>query len=152
MWSGAEKVPRRQSNEDYSQQRHTTARRDLREERGKMTMITRKKNKLAMQVASMGLPPLRADDGLVELSIQEYEGKIRRVIENYAADRIPKVGDQIKAYDRDGNIPDAFVVMEVKHLLVPRAMETIRSVLLLVARRVASIDPKDECLRENGVI
>jgi hypothetical protein len=93
-----------------------------------------------MQVASMGLPPLGADDGLVELSIQEYEAKIRRVIEKYPADRIPKVGDQLKAYGREGNIPDAFVVVEVKHLLIPRAMETIRSVLLLVARRVASID------------
>jgi hypothetical protein len=98
-----------------------------------MKTITRKKSKLAMQVAGMRLPPLRANEGLVELSIQEYEAKTRRVIENYPADQIPKVGDEIKAYDRDGNIPDAFWVMEVKHLLVPRAKETIRAVLLLVA-------------------
>jgi hypothetical protein len=99
-----------------------------------MRAITRKKCKLAMQVARIGLPPLRADDGLVELSIQEYVAKTRRVIENYPADQIPKVGDDIKSDNRDGNAPDTFVVTEVKHLLVPRAKETIRTVLLLVKR------------------
>ena len=94
----------------------------------------KRESKLAVQVARMGLPPLRVDDGLVELSIQEYRAKLRRVIENYPADRIPKVGDDIKSADRDGRIPDTFVVTEVKHLLVPRATETIRAVLLLVRR------------------
>lgn len=95
-------------------------------------MNTGKKNKLAVQVASLGLPPLRADDGLVELSVQEYPAKWRRVIENYAADRIPNVGDEIKLDKGDGETP--FVVTEVNHLLIPRAKETIRAVLLLVKR------------------
>jgi hypothetical protein len=98
-----------------------------------MKTITGKKSWLARQVASMGLPPLRPDDGLVELSIQEYTAKFRRVIENYPADRIPKVGDDIQD-NRDGTTLETFVVMEVKHLLVPRARETIRAVLLLVER------------------
>jgi hypothetical protein len=97
------------------------------------------KNNLAVQVARMGMPPLRVDDGLVELSIQEYGGKTRRVVENYPADRIPQVGDGIKSADRDGEIPDTFVVLEVRHLLVPRAKETIRAVLLLV-RRLTTVD------------
>jgi len=103
-----------------------------------MKIRMKKKNKLAVQVARMGMPPLRGDDGLVELSIQEYRAKMRRVIENYPADRIPKVGDDIKSAHKEGKIQDTFVVMEVKHLLVPRATETIRAVLLLVrrARRV----------------
>jgi hypothetical protein len=46
----------------------------------------RNKETLAREVARMGLPPLQAEDGLVELSIQECRGKERRVIENYAAD------------------------------------------------------------------
>jgi hypothetical protein len=92
-----------------------------------------KKSRLARQLASLGLPPLRADDGFVELSIQEYKAKFRRVIENYPADRIPKVGDDIED-NRDGTIPETFVVMEVKHLLIPREEETIRAVLLLVER------------------
>jgi hypothetical protein len=94
----------------------------------------KKKNNLAVQVARMGMPPLRVDDGLVELSVQEYRAKMRRVVENYPANRIPKVGDHIKSSDRDGEKPDTVVVMEVKHLLVPRAKETIRAVLLLVKR------------------
>jgi hypothetical protein len=148
-WSGAEKVARRQSNEDCSQQRHTTARRDLRQERDKMTMITRKKNKLAVQVARIGLPPLRADDGLVELSIQACGAKTRRVIENFPADRIPNVGDEIKSERRVGRIPDAFVVMEVKHLLVPRAKETRRAVLLLVKKaHLHLIRSRVNCLRQ----
>jgi hypothetical protein len=95
----------------------------------------KKKSRLAVQVARMGMPPLRVDDGLVELSIQEYRAKMRRVIENYPANRIPRVGDDIKSGDREGKIPDTFVVMEVRHLVVPRAKETIRAVLLLVTRR-----------------
>jgi len=81
-----------------------------------MKITTRKKSNLAVQVASMGLPPLRAGDAFVELSIQECEAKTRRVIENFPADRIPNVGDEIKSERRVGRIPDAFVVMEVKHL------------------------------------
>lgn len=78
----------------------------------------------------MGLPPLRADDGLVELSIQqEYGAKERWVIENYPAARVPKVGDDVKT-----PVPGRFVVTEVKHLLIPRTMETIRAVLLLVKK------------------
>jgi len=99
-----------------------------------MKITTRKKSNLAVQVASMGLPPLRAGDAFVELSIQECEAKTRRVIENFPADRIPNVGDEIKSERRVGRIPDAFVVMEVKHLLVPRAKETRRTVLLLVKK------------------
>jgi hypothetical protein len=95
----------------------------------------KQRSNLAIQVARMGMPPLRVNDGLVELSIQEYKAKIRHVAENYPADRIPKVGDDIKSADRDGKILDTFVVMEVKHLLVPRAKETIRAVLLFVRRR-----------------
>jgi hypothetical protein len=102
--------------------------------RKEMRTITSENGKLAMQIASMGLPPLRSDDGLVELSIQEYVAKTRRVIENYPADRIPKVGDDIRSDDTNGELPDTFVVTEVKHLLVPRARETIRAVLLLVRR------------------
>jgi hypothetical protein len=101
---------------------------------GEMRTSPEKKSKAAMQVARMGLPPSRAHDGLVELSIQEYAAKTRRVIENYPADRIPKVGDEIKSDNGDGTAPDTFVVMEVKHLLVPRTRETIRAVLLLVKR------------------
>jgi hypothetical protein len=86
-------------------------------------MNTRRKNNLAVQVARLGLPPLRADDGLVELSIQEYAATVRHVVENYPGDRIPKVGDDIKPVNEDGTIPEAFVVMEVKHLLIPRAKE-----------------------------
>lgn len=95
-------------------------------------MNTGKKSKFAMQVARMGLPPLRAEDGLVELSIQEHAGKVRHVVENYPADRIPKVGGDIQFPDMD--VPRTFVVTEVNHLLVPRARETIRAVLLLVKR------------------
>ena len=87
-----------------------------------------------MEVARMGPPPLRADDGLVELSIQEYRAKTRGVIENYPADRIPKVGENIQPLNEDGEISDTFVVTEVKHLLVPRTRETIRAVLLLVKK------------------
>jgi hypothetical protein len=93
-------------------------------------MNTRKKGNLEREVALLGMPPLRADDGLVELSIQqEYRAKERWVIENYRADRVPKVGDDIKT-----PVPGSFVVTEVKHLLVPRTKETIRAVLLLVKR------------------
>jgi hypothetical protein len=92
------------------------------------------RSRLAVQVARMGLPPLRVDDGLVELSIQEYRANTRLVTENYPSDRIPKVGDDIKPANRNGKTPRTFVVMEVKHLLVPRATETIRAVLLLVKR------------------
>lgn len=48
--------------------------------------------------------------------------------ENYPADRIPKVGDEIKSTDKDE--PATFVIKQVKHLLVPRAKETIRAVQL----------------------
>jgi hypothetical protein len=98
-----------------------------------ITMITKQKGNLAKAVAELGLPPLRADNGLVELSFQEYRAKMRGVIENYPADRIPKVGDDIKLVN-DARIPETFVVMEVKHLLVPRKKETIRAVLLLIER------------------
>jgi hypothetical protein len=104
-----------------------------REKGQEMKMIPRKKSRLAMQIASIGLSPLRADDGLVELFIQEYAAKIRQVIDRYPADRIPKVGDDVKADDGDG-MSDYFVVTEVKHLLVPHAEETIRAVLLLVKK------------------
>jgi hypothetical protein len=87
-----------------------------------------------MEIAHMGLPALRVDDGLVELSFQEYRAKTRGVIENYPADRIPRVGENIQPLNEDGKIKETFVVMEVKHLLVPRANETIRAVLLLVER------------------
>jgi len=96
-------------------------------------MSTKKKGNLVREVACLGLPPLRVDDGLVELSIQDYRAKWRRVVENYAADRIPNVGDEIKLDKGDGETP--FVVTEVNHLLVPRARETIRAVLLLVKKR-----------------
>jgi hypothetical protein len=99
-----------------------------------MKIIRREKSNLAGEVARMGMPPLRADDGLVELSFQEYRANMRRVIENYPAERIPKVGDDIQLAAADGNIPNTFVVMEVKHLLVPRSKETIRAVFLLVER------------------
>jgi hypothetical protein len=95
-------------------------------------MKTSEKGNLVREVARMGLPPLRADDGLVELSIQEYRAKARWVIENYPADRIPKVGDDIQSGNTD--VPGTFVVTEVKHLLVPRSKETIRAVLVLVKR------------------
>lgn len=98
-----------------------------------MKTIPMKKSRLKMQLASMGLPPLRANDGLVELSIQEYAATMRRVIENYAADRIPRVGDDIQDTG-DETTPETFVVMEVKHLLIPHTKETIRAVLLLVKR------------------
>jgi hypothetical protein len=94
-----------------------------------------KRNKLAEQVARMGMPPLRADDGLVELSIQECRAKRRLVIENYPAGRIPKVGDDIKPANKNGEPKDIFVVMEVKHLLVPEETETNRAVVLLVQRK-----------------
>ena len=97
-------------------------------------MNASKKSNLARQVVRLGFPPLRVDDGLVELSIQEYRAKVRRVIENYPADRIPKVGDDVHWANIDQSIPGTFVVMEVKHLLVPRPKETIRAVLLLVKR------------------
>jgi len=97
-----------------------------------LEMNTRKKGNLERAVAGLGLPPLRVDDGLVELSIQEYRAKSRWVIENYPADRIPKVGDDIQSANLD--VPCNFVVMEVKHLLVPQAKETIRAVLLFVKR------------------
>ena len=99
-----------------------------------MEMITRKKNNLVMEVARMGLPPLRVDDGLVELSIQEYSAKTRWVTQKYPADRIPTVGDEIQLANTDGNIKNTFMVMVVKHLLVPRAKETIRAALLVVER------------------
>jgi hypothetical protein len=90
----------------------------------------RKKGNLAAQVAHLGLPPLRVDDGLVELSSQqEHRAKERWVIESYSAARVPKVGDDVKT-----PVPGSFVVTEVKHLLVPRARETIRAVLLLVRK------------------
>jgi hypothetical protein len=85
-----------------------------------MEMITRKKSNQARAVARMKLPPLRVDDGLVELSIQEYSAKMRWVASNYPADRIPAVGDEIEIANADGTIESAFMVMEVKHLLVPR--------------------------------
>lgn len=97
-------------------------------------MNTRKKGNLARTVAQLGLPPLRVDDGLVELSFQEYRAKTRGVIENYPADRVPKVGENIQPLNEDGEISDTFVVTEVKHLLVPRTKETIRAVLLLVKK------------------
>jgi hypothetical protein len=89
--------------------------------------------RLAGQVASMGLPPLRAYDGSVELSIREDAAKIRHVIENFPADRIPKVGDVIQ-FPCMGLSRVSFLVTEVKHLLVPRPQETIRAVLLLVKK------------------
>ena len=95
---------------------------------------TKKKGNLARTVAQLGLPPLRVDDGLVKLSFQEYRAKTRGVIENYPADRIPKVGENIQPLNEDGKISDTFVVTEVKHLLVPRTKETIRAVLLLVKK------------------
>jgi len=96
-------------------------------------MVKKKKSNLAREVARMGLPPLRADNGLVELSFQEYRAKMRAVIENYPANRIPNVGDDIKPVN-DAGIAETFVVREVKHLLVPREKETIRAVLLLIER------------------
>ena len=99
-----------------------------------MKMVTGKKDNLAMEIARMGLPPLRVDNGLVELSIQEYSAKTRWVTRNYPADRIPAVGDDIQFANTDGNIENTFMVMEVKHLLVPRGKETIRAVLLVVER------------------
>jgi hypothetical protein len=99
-----------------------------------MKIRMKEKNKLAVQVARIGMPPLRIDDSLVELSIQECRATMRNVIENYPADRVPQVGDEIKSSDRDGEISDTFVVMEIKHLLVPRRRETIRAVLLLVRK------------------
>lgn len=100
-----------------------------------MRTITKKNSNLAKAVAQLGLPPLRVDDGFVELSFQEYKAKMRGVIENYRADRVPRVGDDIKPVNEDGEISETFVVMEIKHLLVPRAKETIRAVLLLVKKR-----------------
>ena len=97
-----------------------------------MKTITKHRSNLAAEIARMGLPPLRTDDGSVELSIQEYSAKTRWVTPNYPADRIPRVGDDIKFEDRD--VPRTFMVMEVKHLLVPRATETIRVALLIVER------------------
>lgn len=99
-----------------------------------MELITGKKNNLAREIARMGLPPLRVDDGFVELSIQEFSAKTRWVTRNYPADRIPKVGADIQLANTDGNIKSTFMVMEVKHLLVPRAKETIRAVLLVVEK------------------
>ena len=66
-----------------------------------MKTIKKRKSNLARAVARMGLPPLRVDDGLVELSFQEHKAKMRGVIENYPADRIPKVGDDIKPVNED---------------------------------------------------
>jgi hypothetical protein len=97
-------------------------------------MITKRKSNLAMEIARMGLPPLRVDDGFIELSIQEYSAKTRWVTRNYPADRIPAVGDDIQFANADGTIEVAFMVMEVKHLLVPRAKETIRAVFVVVER------------------
>ena len=99
-----------------------------------MEMITRKRNNLAMEIARMGLPPLRVDDGLVELSIQEYSAKTRWVTRNYPAARIPAVGDDIQLANTDGTITSTFMVLEVKHLLVPQATETVRAALLVVEK------------------
>lgn len=92
-----------------------------------------KKTNLALQVAHIGLPPLRTD-GLVELSIQEPTGGMRRVVHNYPADRVPKVGDDLTLADRNQKLLGTFVVMDVKHLLLPPAKETIRAVLLRVQK------------------
>ncbi len=99
-----------------------------------MRMITSKTSKLAIEVARMGLPTLRMDDGSVELSIQEYSAKTRWLTRNYPADRVPAVGDEIQLANTDGTLADAFIVIEVRHLLVPQAKETIRAALLLVER------------------
>jgi hypothetical protein len=99
-----------------------------------MKILKGTKSKLAVQVERMKLPPLQPDDGWVELSIQEYGATMRRVIGNYPAGRIPKVGDEIQLAATDKDIPSTFAVIEVKHLLVPRLRETIRAVLLLVNR------------------
>jgi hypothetical protein len=96
-------------------------------------MKMKNKSKLAVQVARMGMPHLSADDGLVELSIQDDRGSMRRVIEDYPANRTPKVGDVVKFLNGDGK-PGTFVAVEVKHLLVPGARKTSRAVLLVVKR------------------
>jgi hypothetical protein len=99
-----------------------------------MKMITNHKSNLATEIARTGMPPLQVDDRLVELSIQEYSAKTRWVTRNYPVDRIPKAGDDIQFANADGTIESRFMVMEVKHLLVPQATETIRAVLLVVER------------------
>ncbi len=97
-----------------------------------MKLITGKKNNLAMEIARMGLPPLRVDDGLVELSIQEYSAKTRWTARKYPADCVPAVGDEIELAAE--NITNKFMVVEIKHLLVPQAKETIRAALVVVER------------------
>jgi hypothetical protein len=97
-----------------------------------MKLITGKKNELAKEIARMGLPPLRVDDGLIELSIQEYSASSRWVTRNYPADCVPAVGDQIELADE--NVTNRFMVVEIKHVLAPHAKETVRAALLVVER------------------
>jgi len=94
-----------------------------------MEMNAKKKNDMRRAVADMGLPPL-LEKKEVELAIQEYRAKARWVIQNYPSDRVPKVGDDIQL--AGGTIKSNFVVTEVRHLLLPRAKNTVRAVLLLV--------------------
>ena len=63
----------------------------------------------------------------VELSIQERGTETRRVVPNYPANRVPKVGEKLSFQGRN------FVVMEVMDdLILRRGKKTVRGVLLIV--------------------
>jgi len=62
----------------------------------------------------------------VELSIQERSTKTRRVIEDFPASKIPKIGEKVSAQGRN------YLVIDVKHQLLRRGKKAVRNVLLIV--------------------
>jgi hypothetical protein len=99
-----------------------------------MKMLTRDNGNLERKVVHIEKPPLWGDDGLVTVMCQEYRGKTQFKTEYYPADRVPNVGDEMRSTNSDGEIPETFVVIEVKHLALPSEGERIRYAVLLLKK------------------